>query len=51
MDKKSRSEALAAIHETMEALREVGAVDKQTMRKFDETCLTVPWSQDLNFMQ
>jgi putative transcriptional regulator len=24
----------------MEALHEVGAIDKQTMREFDETCLT-----------
>ncbi|MHB1529512.1 MAG: helix-turn-helix domain-containing protein [Acidiferrobacteraceae bacterium] len=39
-DKKYRSEAFAAIHETMEALHEVGAVDKQTMREFDATCLT-----------
>lgn len=38
--KKYRSEAFAAIHETMEALHEVGAVDKQTMREFDEACLT-----------
>ena len=40
MPKKYRSEALAAIHETMEAVHEVGAVDRQTMREFDETCLT-----------
>jgi putative transcriptional regulator len=40
MAKKYRSDALAAIHETMEALHEVGAIDKQTMREFDETCLT-----------
>lgn len=40
MSKKYRSEALAAIHETMEALHEIGAVDKQTMREFDEACLT-----------
>jgi len=39
-DKKYRSEAFAAIHETMEALHEVGAVDKQTMREFDAACLT-----------
>ena len=30
MAKKYRSEAMAAIHETMEALHEGGAVDKQT---------------------
>ena len=40
MAKKYRSEAYAAIHETMEALHEVGAIDKQTMREFDESCLT-----------
>lgn len=40
MPKKYRSDALAAVHETMEALHEVGAVDKQTMREFDEACLT-----------
>lgn len=40
MPKTYRSHALAAIHETMEALHEVGAVDRQTMREFDETCLT-----------
>jgi putative transcriptional regulator len=37
--KKYRSDAQAAIHETMEARDEIGAVDKQTMREFDETCL------------
>lgn len=40
MNKQYRSEAMAAIHETMEALHEVGAVDKRTMRRFDEACLT-----------
>ncbi|CAM5594058.1 putative transcriptional regulator [Aquamicrobium terrae] len=40
MTKNYKSEAFAAIHETMEALHEVGAVDKQTMREFDEACLT-----------
>ncbi len=40
MAKKYRSDAYAAIHETMEALHEVGVIDKQTMREFDETCLT-----------
>jgi len=40
MAKKYRSEALAAIHETMEALHEAGAIDKQTMREFDDACLT-----------
>jgi putative transcriptional regulator len=40
MSKKYRSEAMAAIHETMEALHKIGAVDKQTMRGFDSACLT-----------
>lgn len=40
MPKKYRSDAFAAIHETMEALHEIGAIDKQTMREFDEACLT-----------
>jgi len=40
MAKKYRSDALAAIHETMESLHEIGAVDKQTMREFDAACLT-----------
>jgi len=40
MSKKFRSDAMAAIHETMEALRDVEAIDKQTMRGFDEACLT-----------
>lgn len=40
MTKRYRTEAFAAIHETMEALHEVGAIDKQTMREFDVACLT-----------
>ncbi len=35
-----KSEAFATIHEMMEGLHEIGAIDKQTMREFDETCLT-----------
>lgn len=40
MTTKYRSEALAALHETMDALHRIGAVDRQTMRKFDAACLT-----------
>ncbi|MBL8291262.1 MAG: DNA-binding transcriptional regulator [Bryobacterales bacterium] len=40
MTKQYRSDALAAIHETMEALHGVGAIDKKTMRQFDHRCLT-----------
>lgn len=39
-DRKYKSSAMAAIHETMEALHGIGAVDKQTMRRFDTACLT-----------
>jgi len=31
---------MAAIHETAEGLHSIGLMDKQTMRKFDEACLT-----------
>jgi len=40
MAKQYLSDAMASIHETMEALQEVGAIDKQTMREFDDACLT-----------
>jgi putative transcriptional regulator len=31
---------MASIHETAEGLHAAGIMDKQTMRKFDEACLT-----------
>jgi putative transcriptional regulator len=40
MTKTYRSEALAAVHEMMEGLHDAGSIDKQTMREFDEACLT-----------
>ena len=40
MKRKYRSDAMAAIHETMQALHRIDAIDKQTMRHFDEACLT-----------
>lgn len=40
MPEKYSNDALASIHETMEALYEVGAIGKQTMREFDAACLT-----------
>lgn len=36
-----RSDAFAAIHEAAEALHHVGAINKITMREFDQTCLEV----------
>lgn len=38
--KQYRSRAMASIHETAEGLHNAGLMDKQTLRKFDETCLT-----------
>lgn len=38
-EQQYRSDAFAAIHKTMTALHNIGAVDKATMRQFDETCL------------
>jgi len=40
MAKQYRSPILAAIHETAEDLNSAGLMDKQTMREFDEACLT-----------
>lgn len=40
MAKSYRGDAHAAIHETMEALHGIGAIEKQTLRQFDEACLT-----------
>lgn len=37
--KQYKSEAFAAIHETMDALCQIGAIDKKTMRDFDVACL------------
>ncbi len=38
--KTYKSEALAAIHETVSDMLDAGVIDKQTMRHFDESCLT-----------
>jgi putative transcriptional regulator len=40
MTKQYRSRTMAAIHETAEGLHSAGLMDKQTMREFDEACLT-----------
>ncbi len=39
MTKRYKSEALAAVHQTMEDLSEIGLVDKITMKEFDDSCL------------
>ena len=38
--KTYKSEALAVIHETATDMYEAGLLDKRTMRRFDESCLT-----------
>lgn len=38
-EKTYRSEIAAAVHQTVEDIHEIGLVDKQTMREFDDSCL------------
>ncbi len=40
MTKRYKSEALAAAHEVALGLHDAGVMPKQTMRTFDEMCLT-----------
>jgi putative transcriptional regulator len=40
MAKKYRSKISASLHRAMSDLHEIGLIDKKTMRKFDESCLT-----------
>jgi putative transcriptional regulator len=40
MAKKYRSDALAAVHETVVGLHRIGLIDTKTMRDFDASCLT-----------
>ena len=40
MAKKYRSKIAGAMHRSIKDLHELGAVDQQTMRKFDRRCLT-----------
>lgn len=40
MKKQYRSSLLASVHETVEGLHDAGLIDKRTLRKFDEMCLT-----------
>ncbi len=41
MTRKFKSDASEAIHSSAVMLHKVGAIDKATMRDFDETCLAV----------
>jgi hypothetical protein len=40
VSRKYPSDAMASIHETMETLHKVRAIDRQTKRRFDDACLT-----------
>lgn len=40
--RKFKSGAFEAIHASASALQEIGAIDKATMREFDEACLAAP---------
>ncbi len=37
-----KSEALAAVHASAQALQKVGAMDQTTMRQLDDLCLVTP---------
>lgn len=40
--KKFKSDAFEAIHSSAQALFKVGAINKATLRNFDESCLVIP---------
>lgn len=40
--RKFKSDAFEAIHSSASAMFKVGAIDKATMRSFDESCLSNP---------
>lgn len=40
--RKFKSDAFEAVHASAEALLKVGAIDKATMRQFDDSCLVMP---------
>ena len=39
-NKQYKSDAFAAIHESADALHQIGAINKQTMRQFDKACIS-----------
>lgn len=40
--RKFKSDAFEAIHSAVEDMYAAGTIDKETMKTFDETCLSVP---------
>lgn len=43
---KFKTDAFEAIHASAQALFEIGAIGKTTMRQFDQTCLVTPSQLD-----
>jgi putative transcriptional regulator len=39
-EKTFTSNAMASLHEMMEGIHDAGLIDKKTMRRFDQACLT-----------
>ncbi|WP_457584878.1 helix-turn-helix domain-containing protein [Ensifer canadensis] len=40
--RKFKSDAFEAIHSAVEGMHAAGTIDKETMKTFDETCLSIP---------
>jgi putative transcriptional regulator len=40
--RKFKTDAFEAIHTSASAIYKVGAIDKETMRSFDSSCLAAP---------
>lgn len=43
-NRKFRSDAFAAVHSAAEGMFRAGTIDKTTMRRFDQSCLSSPSS-------
>jgi putative transcriptional regulator len=41
-NRKYKSDAFEAIHSAVSGMHRAGTIDKATMRRFDESCLSVP---------
>jgi putative transcriptional regulator len=44
--RRFKTDAFEAIHSSASALYEIGAIDKATMREFDESCIVKPPAMD-----
>ena len=41
-NRKFKSDAFEAIHSAVSGMHRAGTIDKETLRSFDDSCLTVP---------